>query len=132
MTLSALLVVSTIGFCAAIAAVGVALYSIVGFKRHSRSIDQRLSATEKLIPDVRTVLNQITEHQTTNVEILAKAQGEAMAKILQNQSEINKDHKTHIENLLKTVAWHGKILNFETDVVGTPVTGVENEDTKVS
>lgn len=130
MAITLLTVFTTVSLCAALAALGYALYT---GRRVAKIYDKAIAqlagvdkqiadAIERITPDVQGVLDTTAEQQSAVIEELAKVQSEALEKVIQKQSEINKDHKGHIERLDRAIAWHNKILKFEADLpVGTDV-----------
>lgn len=119
MNITVLIVVSTLAFCAAFLALCVGGYLLYRISRVIPDVDNRIkTALDAAETDVQKILDGMAAQQNTTIENLVKVQSEAIEKVIQNQSLVNKEYKGHLEQLLNVVGWHSKILNFDPSVMG--------------
>jgi hypothetical protein len=83
-------------------------------------------ARKSLLLEVQGVLNTMSQDIEGKLETLAELQSNAIKKVLEGQTAVNKDHKSKIEELARLTGAHNEILKFDTGVfTGAPMPGVE-------
>ena len=70
---------------------------------------------DAMISEVQGIVDKIAQDTDDKFEEFAQQQNKAITAFLEGQTKVNKDYKARIEELIRKVEFHGKILKFDTD-----------------
>jgi len=87
------------------------------------------ASSESLIAEVQGIVDKLAQDTDDKFEEFAQQQKKAITAFLEGQTRVNKEYKAWIEDLIRKVEFHGKILKFDTDsLTGASIVAMQEHE----